>query len=128
MAGSGTGVGAPLPPEVLAALKRELPELTLIGGAFALLMLDLFLDNSRRFITHGIALVVSLHQVDYATAYFDRVIAMNGGRVVFDGPSSQINAAFLTELYGASAEELILPSQFAVPAPNAASAEIQTVS
>ena len=65
---------------------------------------------------HGIALVVSLHQVDYATAYFDRVIAMNAGRVVFDGPASRITAAFLTELYGASAEELILPSQFVVPA------------
>ncbi|MFK8252524.1 phosphonate ABC transporter ATP-binding protein [Ancylobacter terrae] len=66
---------------------------------------------------HGIALVVSLHQVDYATAYFDRVVAMNAGRVVFDGPASRITGAFLTELYGASAEELILPSQFAVPAP-----------
>jgi len=77
---------------------------------------------------HGIALVVSLHQVDYATAYFDRIIAMNAGRVVFDGPAAQINAAFLTELYGASAEELILPSQFVVPAPADAAAPSQTVS
>ena len=35
-----------------------LPELTLIAGAFGLLMLDLFLDNARRFITHALALVV----------------------------------------------------------------------
>ncbi|MBS7542078.1 phosphonate ABC transporter ATP-binding protein [Ancylobacter oerskovii] len=76
-------------------------------------VMDTLVTMSR---DHGIALVVSLHQVDYATAYFDRVIAMNAGRVVFDGPSSRITAAFLTELYGASAEELILPSQFAVPA------------
>ena len=41
-----------------ADLQPLLPELTLIGGAFALLMLDLFLDNSRRFITHALALVV----------------------------------------------------------------------
>ena len=41
-----------------ADLQPLLPELTLIGGAFALLMLDLFLDNSRRIITHTLALVV----------------------------------------------------------------------
>jgi phosphonate transport system ATP-binding protein len=76
-------------------------------------VMDTLVTMSR---DHGIALVVSLHQVDYATAYFDRVVAMNAGRVVFDGPASRINAAFLTELYGASAEELILPSQFAVAA------------
>ncbi|MCB4768995.1 phosphonate ABC transporter ATP-binding protein [Ancylobacter sp. Lp-2] len=76
-------------------------------------VMDTLVTMSR---DHGIALVVSLHQVDYATAYFDRVVAMNAGRVVFDGPASRITAAFLTELYGASAEELILPSQFAVPA------------
>ncbi|QJP14363.1 phosphonate ABC transporter ATP-binding protein [Starkeya sp. ORNL1] len=74
-------------------------------------VMDTLVTMSR---DHGIALVVSLHQVDYATAYFDRVVAMNAGRVVFDGPASRIDAAFLTELYGASAEELILPSQFAV--------------
>lgn len=41
-----------------ADLQPLLPELTLIGGAFALLMLDLFLDNSRRIITHALALIV----------------------------------------------------------------------
>ena len=33
-----------------------LPELVLVGGAFALLMLDLFLDESRRVVTHVLAL------------------------------------------------------------------------
>ncbi|PZQ83451.1 MAG: phosphonate ABC transporter ATP-binding protein [Ancylobacter novellus] len=89
-------------------------------------VMDTLVTMSR---DHGIALVVSLHQVDYATAYFDRVIAMNAGRVVFDGPASKINAAFLTELYGASAEELILPSQFVVGASVPAEKQIsQTVS
>ena len=89
-------------------------------------VMDTLVTMSR---DHGIALVVSLHQVDYATAYFDRVIAMDAGRVVFDGPASQINAAFLTELYGASAEELILPSQFAVGASVPAETHVtQTVS
>ena len=35
-----------------------LPELVLIAGAFALLMLDLFLEDSRRVVTHALALVV----------------------------------------------------------------------
>ncbi len=88
-------------------------------------VMDTLVTMSR---DHGIALVVSLHQVDYATTYFDRVIAMNAGRVVFDGPASRINAGFLTELYGASAEELILPSQFAVATPPAEAVLSQTVS
>jgi NADH-quinone oxidoreductase subunit N len=41
-----------------ADLQPLLPELILIGGAFALLMLDLFLDNSRRVITHALSLLV----------------------------------------------------------------------
>jgi phosphonate transport system ATP-binding protein len=61
--------------------------------------------------TQGITLLVSLHQVDYARAYFDRVVAMRGGEIVFDGPSAKLTPEFLTELYGASAEELILPGQ-----------------
>jgi len=41
-----------------ADLQPLLPELTLIAGAFALLMLDLFLDSSRRIITHALTLVI----------------------------------------------------------------------
>ncbi|MCK0196411.1 phosphonate ABC transporter ATP-binding protein [Ancylobacter sp. 6x-1] len=88
-------------------------------------VMDTLVTMSR---DHGIALVVSLHQVDYATAYFDRVIAMNAGRVVFDGPASRITASFLTELYGASAEELILPSQFQPSATPAATERAGLVS
>jgi NADH-quinone oxidoreductase subunit N len=41
-----------------ADLMPLLPELVLIAGAFALLMLDLFLEDSRRVVTHTLALVV----------------------------------------------------------------------
>ncbi len=41
-----------------ADLMPLLPELVLIGGAFALLMLDLFLDAQRRVITHVLALAL----------------------------------------------------------------------
>lgn len=41
-----------------ADLMPLLPELVLIAGAFALLMLDLFLEDSRRVVTHVLALAV----------------------------------------------------------------------
>ncbi len=56
----------------------------------------------------GITILVSLHQVDYAIKYCPRTIAMRDGRIIFDGPSSQLTADFLHELYGAESEELIL--------------------
>jgi phosphonate transport system ATP-binding protein len=49
---------------------------------------------------HGCAVLVSLHQVDVALKYCPRVIAMQHGRVVFDGPAEQLTSAFLQELYG----------------------------
>jgi phosphonate transport system ATP-binding protein len=57
----------------------------------------------------GIAVLVSLHQVEYALAYCPRTIALREGRIVYDGPSSALTPAFLGELYGAESEELILP-------------------
>jgi len=54
--------------------------------------------------------LVSLHQVDVALRYCKRVIAMRDGRVVFDGPSTALNPAFLNELYASDAEAPALPS------------------
>lgn len=59
---------------------------------------------------HGCTVLVSLHQVDVALRYCKRVIAMRDGRVVFDGPSSALNPAFLNELYASDAEAPALPS------------------
>ena len=39
-----------------ADLLPLLPELVLVGAAFALLMLDLFLDERRRIVTHGLSI------------------------------------------------------------------------
>ncbi|MCM2335276.1 MAG: NADH-quinone oxidoreductase subunit NuoN [Pseudomonas sp.] len=43
-----------------ADLLPLLPELVLVGAAFALLMLDLFLDERRRVVTHALAIVALL--------------------------------------------------------------------
>ena len=55
------------------------------------------------------AVLVSLHQVEYARRYCPRTIAMRDGEIVFDGPSKQLSTAFLRDIYGEASEELILP-------------------
>ncbi|MEJ2453938.1 MAG: phosphonate ABC transporter ATP-binding protein [Candidatus Thiodiazotropha sp.] len=47
----------------------------------------------------GIALVVSLHQVEYAKSFADRIIALNQGRVVFDGAPALLSPEALQQIY-----------------------------
>jgi phosphonate transport system ATP-binding protein len=63
-----------------------------------------------------ITCVVSLHQVEYARRYCPRTVALRDGRIVFDGPSSELTNPMLVELYGANSEELILPEAPPQPA------------
>jgi len=53
---------------------------------------------------HGVTVVVSLHQVDYALKFCPRTVALRAGEIVYDGASAQLTAARLRELYGAQAE------------------------
>ncbi|ARP80265.1 phosphonate ABC transporter ATP-binding protein [Bordetella genomosp. 8] len=72
--------------------------------------------------SRGVAVVVSLHQVDVAMRYCPRVVALRHGKVVYDGPSAQLTAQMLRDLYGAELDEL-MPSaqpQDGVPAEGAA--------
>ena len=59
----------------------------------------------------GITVVVSLHQVEYATRYCPRTIALRDGQKVYDGPSEALTPEFLHELYGAASDELLLGSR-----------------
>lgn len=56
---------------------------------------------------HGITVVVSLHQVQFARRYCPRTIALRLGEVVYDGPSEELTPQNLRSLYGASVEELL---------------------
>jgi phosphonate transport system ATP-binding protein len=47
-------------------------------------------------------LIVSLHSVDLALAYFPRVIGMKNGKVAFDLPTEKISDAMLDDLYAGS--------------------------
>lgn len=60
----------------------------------------------------GSTIVVSLHQVDMAKRFCRRVIALNQGRVVYDGPAANLSTALLRELYGMQADEILNGSEF----------------
>lgn len=43
--------------------------------------------------------VISLHQLDYARAFADRIIGLSDGRVVFDGPVSELTSEVVNHIY-----------------------------
>src|SRR6185436_2716947 len=55
----------------------------------------------------GITVFVSLHQVQFARRYCPRTIALRLGEVVFDGPSAELTAPLLRNLYGTAVDELL---------------------
>jgi len=55
----------------------------------------------------GCTVVVSLHQVNVAMKYCPRTIALNQGRVVYDGPSTALTPELLRSLYGAEADDIL---------------------
>ncbi|MBU4222970.1 MAG: phosphonate ABC transporter ATP-binding protein [Euryarchaeota archaeon] len=48
----------------------------------------------------GITILSTLHQVDYATTYTDRIMGMSKGRVIFDGSSSAVKDDVVERIYG----------------------------
>jgi phosphonate transport system ATP-binding protein len=48
----------------------------------------------------GITVVVSLHQVGFALRYCPRVVALDHGRVVYDGAAAQLSVERLRTIYG----------------------------
>ena len=55
----------------------------------------------------GITVLVSLHQVQFARRYCPRTVALRLGEVVYDGPSSELTAPLLRNLYGTAVEEML---------------------
>ncbi len=56
---------------------------------------------------HGITVLVSLHQVQFARRFCPRTIALRLGEVIYDGPSDTLTPPMLQSLYGAAVEELL---------------------
>ena len=55
----------------------------------------------------GLAVVVTLHQVDYAMRYCPRIVALKAGKVVYDGPSLGLDKAALVDIYGPEIQEVL---------------------
>ena len=56
--------------------------------------------------TAGLTVIVTLHQVDYALRYCDRVVALKAGRMVYDGPPAGLDKPKLIEIYGPEFEDV----------------------
>ena len=54
----------------------------------------------------GLTVLVTLHQVDYALRYCDRVIALKAGKIVYDGPATGLKRAQLIDIYGPEFEDV----------------------
>jgi phosphonate transport system ATP-binding protein len=48
----------------------------------------------------GITAIVSLHQLEFARRYADRVIGLAHGEVVFDGPPARLGSSEIARIYG----------------------------
>jgi phosphonate transport system ATP-binding protein len=47
----------------------------------------------------GITMLVNLHQVELARRFADRIVGLNSGHIVFDGPASALNSSALDAIY-----------------------------
>lgn len=48
---------------------------------------------------YGITVVANLHQLEYAREFCSRVIGMNSGRIVYDGPPDRLCQATVEQIY-----------------------------
>lgn len=59
-------------------------------------VLDLMRAQAR---AHGTTVLCSLHQIDFARACADRIVALHRGRVIFDGPPESLRERDLAVIY-----------------------------
>lgn len=52
----------------------------------------------------NISVLINIHHVDLALEYADRVIGIRAGKIVYDGPSANVDAAVLDRIYKGSDE------------------------
>jgi phosphonate transport system ATP-binding protein len=56
---------------------------------------------------HGVTVIVSLHQVDFALRYCTRTVALRAGEVIYDDPSAALTSLRLRELYGTDSDLVV---------------------
>jgi phosphonate transport system ATP-binding protein len=61
----------------------------------------LVMDTLRRIASDaGLTVIATLHHVDYARAYADRVLGLRAGGLVFNGPPGELTGAMLVDIFG----------------------------
>ena len=60
-------------------------------------IMDILKEINRR---QGITLMVSQHLIDVALTYGSRLIGLQSGRIVFDGPPRQLTETIIQQIYG----------------------------
>ncbi|MBO1073078.1 phosphonate ABC transporter ATP-binding protein [Roseomonas marmotae] len=68
----------------------------------ARVVMEALRDVNRR---DGITVLCNLHHLETARHYCDRIVAMQQGRVMFDGAPAALTAARIREIYGVSEDE-----------------------
>ncbi|WP_332764810.1 phosphonate ABC transporter ATP-binding protein [Phenylobacterium sp.] len=66
-------------------------------------VMDILRDLNR---VDGLTVVVTLHQVDYALRYCDRVVALKAGKIVYDGGADGLDKTRLIDIYGPEFEDV----------------------
>ncbi|MDH3636575.1 MAG: phosphonate ABC transporter ATP-binding protein [Gammaproteobacteria bacterium] len=66
-------------------------------------IMDLIRDIADR---DGLTVIMSLHQLDIARSYSDRIIALADGQVTFDGPPSELDDAVIERVFKKTVDEV----------------------
>ena len=48
----------------------------------------------------GISILLNIHHVELALEYADRIVGIRAGRIVYDGPSANVDQTVLDAIYG----------------------------
>src|SRR5262247_2562921 len=92
----------------VAIAKIMAQEPTVVLGDEPVASLDLangamVMDTLQRIAAEtGLTVIATLHHVDYARRYADRVLGLRAGELVFDGPPSALTHTVLHSLFGAA--------------------------
>ncbi|MCB5306856.1 phosphonate ABC transporter ATP-binding protein [Yersinia massiliensis] len=65
------------------------------------------MNTLQKISENDIAVVVNLHSVDLVKDYCTRVIGIAHGRIVYDGPPSQLNDAIIQDIYSDESTDLL---------------------
>jgi phosphonate transport system ATP-binding protein len=79
-----------------------------LDPASAQVVMELIREVCR---SHHISCIVSLHQVDAAIKYTDRIIGMCKGEIVYDGSTAELTQPIIEKIYNKPMDQLMIRSE-----------------